>query len=442
MAVLAINGGKKVRQRLFPAYNTIGVEEEEAVLRVLRSGKLSNYLGTWHEDFYGGTEVQMLEKEWADYFGVRHAIAVNSATSGLYAAVGACGISPGDEVIVSPYTMSASATAALIYGGIPVFADVEPDYFCLDPESVESRITSRTKAIIVVDIFGLPYHADAINSIARKYGLFVIEDCAQAPGATYNGRYAGTLGDIGVYSLNYHKHIHCGEGGMIVTNDDELAWKLRLIRNHAEAVLDAKGIQSRNELVNMVGFNYRMTELEASVARCQLKKLQGLVKERQKNVEYLATALSEIPCLKPAAPRPGSTHVYYVHSMLFDREQAGVSRDLFAKAVKAELAPTEMREKEGVQLSCGYVKPLYLQPIYQHKIAFGYAGYPFSLSQMTLNYQLGLCPVTEQLHFETLMTHEFMRPPVTKADLDDVIKAFWKVWEYRHELSAKTEVQE
>ncbi|MEZ0328304.1 MAG: DegT/DnrJ/EryC1/StrS family aminotransferase [Dissulfuribacterales bacterium] len=434
MAVLAINGGARIRNKKFPAYNTIGAEEEEAVLRVLRSGKLSNYLGTWHDDFYGGTEVRALEQEWADYFGVRHAIAVNSATSGLYAAVGACGVGPGDEVIVSPYTMSASATAALIYGGIPVFADVEPNYFCLDPVSVESCITSRTKAIIVVDIFGLPYDADTINSIARKHGICVIEDCAQAPGATYNQRFAGTLGDIGVYSLNYHKHIHCGEGGVVVTNSDELAWKLRLIRNHAEAVLDAKGIKAQDELVNMVGFNYRMTEIEASIARCQLKKLDGLVKERRNNIKYLEGALSEIPCFTPASERPGSAHVYYVHPILFDSELAGVSRDLFIKAVKAELAPTEMREKEGVQLSCGYVKPLYLQPIYQYKIAFGQAGYPFNLSQIQLNYRRGLCPVTERLHFETLITHEFMKPPATMADLNDVIKAFWKVWENRHEL--------
>lgn len=434
MAVLAINGGKKVREKPFPAYNTIGVEEEEAVLRVLRSGKLSSFLGTWHDDFYGGKEVQALEQEWAASFGARHAITVNSATSGLYAAVGACGISPGDEVIVSPYTMSASATAALVYGAIPVFADIEPEFFCLDPYSVESRITSRTKAIIVVDIFGLPYDADAINSIAKRHGLFVIEDCAQAPGAKYQQRFAGTLGDIGVYSLNYHKHIHCGEGGVIVTDDEQLAWRLRLIRNHAEAVLDAKGMVQPEELVNMVGFNYRMTELEASVARCQLKKLDGLVKDRQENVAYLAKELSQIPCLKPATIRPNSTHVYYVHPLLFDKAIAGTSRNLFAKAVRAELAPTELREKEGVQLGCGYVKPLYFQPVYQHRIAFGLNGYPFNLAQNSLNYEKGLCPVTEQLHFETLMTHEFMRPPATKEDLDDVIRAFWKVWEHRDEL--------
>jgi len=262
-------GGERVRKEKFPAYRPIGKEEEDAALRVIRSGVLSKYLGSWHEDFYGGPEVRALESEWAAYFNVKHAIAVNSATSALYCAVGAVGIGPGDEVIVSPYTMSASATAALIYNAIPVFADIEEDYFCLSPESVEKRITERTKAIIVVDIFGQPYDADRINAIAKTHGLYVIEDSAQAPGAKYKGKWAGTLGDIGIISLNYHKHIQTGEGGILVTDNDELAEKLRLIRNHAEAVVEAKGFST---LVNMIGFNYRMTEIEAAIAREQFKK--------------------------------------------------------------------------------------------------------------------------------------------------------------------------
>ena len=153
MGKLAINGGNKVRTKNFPAYKTIGKEEEKAVLKVIESGVLSRFLGCWHEDFYGGPEINALEKEWAEFFNVKHAIAVNSATSALFCAVGAAGVGPGDEVIVSPYTMSASAVAPLIYNAIPVFADIEEDYFCLDPDSIEKRITDRTRAIIVVDIF-------------------------------------------------------------------------------------------------------------------------------------------------------------------------------------------------------------------------------------------------------------------------------------------------
>jgi dTDP-4-amino-4,6-dideoxygalactose transaminase len=429
---LAINGGAKLRTIPFPAYNTIGIEEEEAALRVLRSGKLSTYLGTWHADFYGGPEVRALESEWAAYFGVKHAISVNSATSGLYAAVGACGISPGDEIIVSAYTMSASATAALVYGAIPIFADIEEEYYCLDPRSIESCITPRTKAIIIVDIFGQPYDRDAINALAKKHNLYVIEDTAQAPGAMLGDKYAGTLGDIGIYSLNYHKHIHTGEGGIIVTDDDTLAEKLRLIRNHAEAVLSAKGIQDRSELINMVGFNYRMTEIEAAIARCQLKKLPTLLEQRLENTAYLNEQLAQIPCILPTKIREGAKHAFYVHPLQFDAEIAGMHRNRFIDAVKAELPPTLLREESTVLLSYGYVKPLYLQPLYQERIAFGRDGYPFNLSDVT--YPQGLCPITEEMHFNRLVTHEFMRPGMTQSDMEDVVRAFQKVWDNKAEL--------
>lgn len=429
---LAINGGAKLRTTPFPAYNTIGTEEEEAALRVLRSGKLSTYLGTWHADFYGGPEVRALESEWAAYFGVKHAISVNSATSGLYAAVGACEISPGDEIIVSAYTMSASATAALVYGAIPIFADIEEEYYCLDPKSIEAKITPRTKAIIIVDIFGQPYDRDAINAIAQKHNLYVIEDTAQAPGAMLGTQYAGTLGDIGIYSLNYHKHIHTGEGGIIVTDNDTLAEKLRLIRNHAEAVLSAKGISDRSELINMVGFNYRMTELEAAIARCQLKKLPALLEQRLENTAYLNEQLAQIPCILPTKIREGAKHAFYVHPLQFDAEIAGMHRNRFIDAVKAELPPTLLREESTVLLSYGYVKPLYLQPLYQERIAFGRDGYPFSLSDVT--YPKGLCPITEEMHYHRLVTHEFMRPGMTQSDMDDVVRAFAKVWDNKAEL--------
>lgn len=433
MAKLAINGGEKVRNKLFPAYNTIGDEEKKAVLRVLDGGKLSRFLGCWHEEFYGGDEVRALEKEWEQYFNVKHAVAVNSATSALYCAVGAAGVEPGDEVIVSPYTMSASATAPLIYGGIPIFADIEEEYFCLDPKSVEQKITERTKAIIVVDIFGQPYDVQRINEIAKKHNLIVIEDAAQAPGAKYKDKFAGTLGDIGIFSLNYHKHINCGEGGIIVTDDDNLAEKLRLIRNHAEAVVEDKGV---SDLVNMVGFNYRMTEMEAAVAREQLKKLDSLLEKRLENVSYLAKQLSKIPFLEPAEVRGNCKHAFYVHSLKFNEEIAGISREKFVNAVKAELMPFELRETEGVKVSYGYVKPLYLQPIYQKKIAFGSKGYPFNspFYKGEVNYNRGICPVCERMHEKELIAHEFIVPSMSREDMKYVIEAFNKVYKYRNKL--------
>lgn len=433
MSKLAINGGNRVRTKPFPAYKVIGKEEQMAAIRVIESGVLSKYLGTWHKDFFGGSEVQALEKEWAAKFNVKHAISVNSATSALYCAVGAAGVGPGDEVIVSPYTMAASATAALVYNSIPVFADVEEDYYCLSVESVREKITTRTKAIIVVDIFGQSYDVEGINALAEEFNLIVIEDCAQAPGGMYKEKFTGTLGDMGIYSLNYHKHIHTGEGGIVVTDNDDLADKLRLIRNHAEVVVGKKGYSS---LVNMIGFNYRMTEVEAAMAREQLKKLDQLVADRIDNVKYFESLMAEIPCLEMPKTRKDSKHVYYLHAMKFNAELAGISRKCFVDAVKAELAVTEMREDEGVGIGCGYVRPIYMEPIYKELIGFGENGCPFKCPMYNgkINYDQGICPTVEKLHFEKVITHEYIRPSLSRNDIYDVYLAFKKVWNYREEL--------
>ena len=430
MAKLAINGGNKVRTKKFPPYLPIGEEEFQEVKKVFESQVISRFLGAWHEDFYGGEQIQALEKEWADFFCIKHAIAVNSATSALYCAVGAIGIEPFDEVIVTPYSMTCSAIAPLIYNAIPVFADIEPDFFCLDPKSVEARITDRTKAIIVVNLFGQPYSAE-INKIAKRHNLKIIEDNAQSPYARRGGSFAGTLGDIGVFSLNYHKHIHCGEGGILVTNDDRLADKLRLIRNHAEAVVDAKG---ETELANMIGFNYRMTEIDAAIARKQLKKLPSLVSNRLENVDYLESKIRDMPCFTLPKVRIDCTHVYYVHTLLYDESKTGIHRNRFVEAVRAELAPIVLRETEGVKLGYGYVKPIYLQPIFQKKIAFGSQGFPWSATTRSYDYQRSICTVVEDLHYNTLVSHEYMRPGMNQSDIDDVASAFWKVWKYKEEL--------
>jgi perosamine synthetase len=428
MAQLAINGGKPIRTELFPAYNTIGEEEKRAVMKVLDSGNLSQFLGAWHKDFYGGPTVQQFEKDWATAFSSKYAISVNSNTSGLFTAIGACGIKAGDEVIVSPYTMSASALAPVIYGAVPVFADVDYDNFGLNPESVEKCITPRTKAILVVHIFGNPAKMDEIMAIAKKHNLYVIEDCAQAPMSTYKGKPVGTIGDIGIFSLNYHKHIHTGEGGVLTTNNDDLAERIYLIRNHGENIVETKGVQNA---FNTHGFNYRMTEMEAAVGIEQLKKLPALIEERLKNAAYFAQELGKISGITPPFIEEGSKHVYYVQAFKFNKQVIGIDRNTFINAIKAEIPSAFLREDTPL-IGAGYVRPLYLQPLYQQRAT--HCSFNCEKYKGQVNYSKGICPTAEKLHFEELFTHEFMRPGMSRTDMDDVIAAFHKVAENVSEL--------
>ncbi|MEQ8194801.1 MAG: DegT/DnrJ/EryC1/StrS family aminotransferase [Rhodospirillales bacterium] len=428
MSSLALFGGTPVRTQPFPAYRPIGAEEVAAAKAVVESGVLSKYLGAWHEDFYGGPEVRALESEWAAAYKAKHAISVNSCTSGLYTAIGAAGVGPGDEVIVSPYTMSASATAILIFNGVPVFADIEPTSYCLDPDSIRARITERTKAIVVVHLFGQAADMDPIMELAERHNLIVIEDCAQAPLSTYKGRPVGTLGHMGVFSLNYHKHIHTGEGGLITVNDDDLADRCQLIRNHGESVVEAKGTQN---LINMIGFNFRLGEIEAAIARSQMKKAPALITARQKNVRYLESKLAGLSGLAMPFVREDSEHAYYVHAMRYDKTATGVPRARIVEALRAELPASEMREQEGPLISGGYVKPLYLLPMYQKLIGYGEVSCPFKCPHYTGNvdYSKGICPAAEEAHEKSLIGHELMRPPMTESDLDDVARAFHKVFD-------------
>lgn len=429
---LAIHGGTPVRTELFPAYNTITDAEKKAALEVLDSGNLSQFLGCWMDDFFGGPKVREFEEKWSKIFGAKHTVSVNSNTSGLFAAVGAAGLGPGDEIIVSPYTMSASAVCALVYGAVPIFADIDPDTFTLDPKSIAERITPRTKAILVVHIFGHAADMDPIMEIARKHNLIVIEDCAQSPLTTYKGRMVGTIGDMGVFSLNYHKHIHTGEGGMVTTNSDIFAEKLQLIRNHAETSLKDKGV---SDFTNMWGFNYRLTEVQCAIGITQLDRLEQYVAERIENCHYIADKLSQLPGITPPVERE-SRHVYYQHALKFDETVVGISRNAFIGAVSAELPSAHLRESTGKLIGSGYTEPLYLQPMYQNlqgtKCSFNcprYDGKP--------DYSKGLCPVTEDMHYNKLFTHEYMRPPMTRADLDDVVRAFEKVYDHRFDLMSK-----
>ena len=415
---LAINGGTPVITKPFPPYRSLGEEEIAAANRVLRSGVLSAFIGAPGSGFYGGPEVQALEQEAAERFGVKHVVSVNSWTSGLVAAMGAIGLEPGDEVIVTPWTMVATATAILHWNAIPVFADIDPQTFNIDPNAVEAVITPRTRAIAAVDIFGQSADMPALRAIADRHGLKLVTDTAQAPGALINGVAAGTLADIGGFSLNYHKHIHCGEGGLLVTNDDRLAERLRLIRNHGEAVIQSSKAE---DLTNVLGHNFRLGEIEAAIAREQLHKLPSLVASRQAAAARLTAALSKLPGLIPPAVSSGRTHVYYVYGMQLDLQKLGKDRDWIVNALKAE----------GVTgLFAGY-QNVHLLPLFRNRIAYGVHGFPWKglvRGESEVVYGHGLCPVAEQLHAHSFFGLNLCAHDFNDSECDAVIRAFQRVW--------------
>lgn len=408
---------EKIRIIPFTPYNPIGNEEVMAAAEVVRSGMLSNYLGRHSEKFCGGNYVQELEKRWADYHQVKYAISFNSASSALIAGIGALGILPGDEVLVIGYSMCISATAPLFYDATPVFVDIEDDYFCMDQNSIIERITPRTRAILPVDLFGQSTNMTALRGIADKHNLKILCDASHAPGCPYNGGFAGTFGDIGVYSLNQHKIIHCGEGGIAVTNDDDLALRLQLIRNHAEAVVEDMGYTN---LINMVGGNFRMPEVEAAIAIEQLKKLPWLLKERIDLANYLTEKLSHFDFLTPPKVRENSEHVYYVYPLKYHEEATGLSRAKYLDNVCRLGIPIH-------RFAGGYIRPLYLEPVFAQRDRFK-AGFPYSLHPdgERPRYERGICPITERLYDKEMIVTAYNYPPLTTFDMDDIVKAFTK----------------
>lgn len=389
----------------FPPVYNIDRREIAAVTEVLTKGPLSGFVGEAGPAFLGGPVVKRFEKKFATKFKVKHAVSYNSATTALHGAIVALGIGPGDEVIVPPYAMSASATAVLMNGAVPIFADIDPDTFCIDPKSVARKISKRTKAVMMVNLFGQTGDMESLMRLARKHKVAVIEDNAQSPAATWRGRYCGTVGDIGVFSFNVNKTMQSGEGGVLVTDNKRYALRAQLCRNHGESVVPGMPGYTAGPVF---GSNYRMTEVTAAIAEVQLEKLDFLNKKRIALADRLTRKLSGLPGLTlPHIPK-GNTHVYYEYGMKVDEKKLGISR---AKLV-AEL------QKRGLPVSAGYVKPLYLLPLFQKKQAFNNTNFPFDYQGMKQDYHKGLCPVTERMHYEEFIGTDICQHPRTAAHID------------------------
>lgn len=355
---------------------SFGNEELTAVSRVIRSGIASGYRAGTSE----GTYVKRLEEAISEYFRVKHAIALHSGTCGLHTALLACGIGEGDEVITTPFTFSATGTSILMAGATPVFADIEPEYFCNAPQPMREAVTDKTRGVILVHLMGQPAWLSELMALADSKSLVVIEDCAQAMCAKYRGQYVGTFGKCGVFSFNQSKVVTCGEGGALITDDDEVAEKARLIVNHGENVS------------NVLGYNYRMTELQAAVAYEQFKKIDYLVARRQENAQALTKELSDVVETPPV--RNGCTHTFYTYAIKYHGDREWFRRELISAWI--------FWGNEN------YGKPLYRLPVF---------------SKYEAN-----CPVAERLWKDEIMVTDIVRYPNTPYDMKIIAKRFKEVY--------------
>lgn len=353
----------------------IGKEEKQAVLKVLELGMLAQ-----------GPEVLEFEKRFAKFVEAKYAVAVSSGTAALHLALLAHGIGSGDEVITTPFSFIASSNCILFVGAKPVFADIEPDYFCLDPSLMEKKINKKTKAIIPIDLYGQPCQIKEILRIARKYNLVVIEDACQAHGATFGGRRVGSFTATG-FSFYPTKNMTTGEGGMVTTNNRQIAEKIKMLREHGSRVRYHHDI---------LGYNFRMTEMAAAIGIEQLKKLEKFNRQRIKNAEYLSRKLSKIDGIIVPKVRKGCRHVFHQYTI--------------------RITPEFGKSREEV-----------IEELKRNKIGFG-IYYPLPIHKQKLYRKLGYkdtLPVAEKMSKQVLSLP--IHPGVTKKDLDFIAETFVKL---------------
>ena len=389
---LAIDGGTPVRQTMLP-YGRQWLDEDDiaAVVEVLRSDWLTT-----------GPKVAEFERAFADFVGTREAVAVSNGTAALHTAMYAAGIGPGDEVIVPAMTFAASANCVVFQGGTPVFADVDPDTLLLDPAQVEAKITPRTKAIIAVDYTGQPCDYDVLRAIADRHGLILVDDACHALGGSYRGRPVGTLADLNTFSFHPVKHITTGEGGMIATDDPDLARRMRVFRNHGITTDHRQREQQGSWFYEMVdlGYNYRLTDIQCALGLSQLCKLPGWVARRQEIAGRYDAAFAEMPTVRPLGVREDVSHAYHLYIVRLDVAQLRAARAEVFAALRAE----------GIGVNVHYI-PVHLHPFYQERFGTG----------------PGLWPVTEAAYEQILSLPIF--PRMSDADVEDVITAVRKVVE-------------
>jgi dTDP-4-amino-4,6-dideoxygalactose transaminase len=368
-------------------YSSLKNEIDEAVQRIIPSGQ-----------FILGSEVKALEGEIASYLGVEYAIGVASGTDALQLALLACGIEPGDEVITTPFTFIATAEAITQCGAIPIFVDIDPKTYNIDPANIESKITQKTKAILPVHLYGQPADMDIILELAQKYHLKIIEDCAQALGAEYKGKKVGSLGDAGCLSFFPSKVLGAyGDGGMVVTNNPDVAEKAEMLRNHG----------CKEKYYHLVpGFNSRLDELQAAILRVKLKYIDKWIDQRRKNASLYAQILEEIDGIKPPYVAPYSYHIFNYYTIrLLNRNNVGgtlvVSRNRHAHS-REKLQ--QYLTAQGIATAIYYPLSLHLQKVYG-----------------SLGYKPGDFPNSERAQEEVLSLP--MYPELQEGEIQEIARA-------------------
>lgn len=413
MAHLAIAGGQPLRQKPFPRWPVWDQEEVKAVQAVVESGR-------WGAT--QGTEVRRFEEEFAAYHEAAYGIAVVNGTVALKLSLTAAGVGVGDEVIVPGYTFVATATAALEIGAVPVFADIDPQTYTMDPEHAASCITPRTRAIIVVHLGGRPADMDAILALAHKHDLVVIEDAAQAWGAAWQDKKVGALGQIGGISFQSSKNITAGEGGMMLSNDPSIAALARSLSNCGRR---SDGVWYAHYVL---GGNYRLSELHGAILRVQLRRYPQQLQQRQENAVYLGQALSEVEGITTLRQDQRVTsNAYHVFFLQYRAEAfAGASKARFLAALQAE----------GINgVHAGYSLPVHRQPLLLAE-NFGLATPPLfhGVYPQQPDYSAVALPVTDRAceHEAIWIRHNMLLGD--RHDMDDIVTAVLKIQRYQDEL--------
>lgn len=410
MEKLAILGGEKVKTTPYGSGKRFGDEE----LQQLKEALEQNTLFYWY-----GNKVKTFLDKFKNMYGAEYAVATSSGTASLHVALGAAGVTAGDEVITSPITDMGSVIGIVFQNAIPVFADLDPHTYNMTAETIAAKITNKTKAIIVVHLAGNPADMDPIMELAKKHNLIVIEDCAQSYECFYKGRRAGTIGDYGCFSLNDFKHISAGDGGMIIMNNkDDYERALRFAdKNYNRLTTDP----SAGRKIEFIAPNYRMNELTGAVGIAQLDRLEWICNRRRELGERLSAGIKNLPGVKIHEVKEGNKSSYWFYMLRIDEKEAGVSRDDFSAALNAE----------GIGNQPGYIPTcVYEYDMFQNKEGFKGTHAPFDSPYYggNVSYDKGICPVAEEI-LETairLGISEFY----TDADIDDMIHAFKKVSDY------------